>query len=302
MVSTLDVAEDELELEGEGDAEESTASMERTDVRRTVGFVLMSMGLCLLLFLVYVFGFTSLQQQRKQRQMLNVFTTPTGATIYTGQIPPNGNPVAVLRIPALDLKQVVVQGTSPADLTSGPGVVPKTAAIGTKGNAVILGRRYTSGAPFAHLDNLKVGDKIGVISGLGSFKYVVISPARLVTPGQIDPASPTKRSELTMMTSSSLTGGSMVYVKAKLLSSPAASPRAKTPPSKSELGVAGSSSAVVPTILWGLLLLVCLAGSVVAYRRAPGRAVIVYVLSTPVVLAVALVFYSQLYQLMPSTI
>ena len=66
--------------------------------------------------------------------------------------------------------------------------------------------------------------------------------------------------------------------------------------------MAGQSGAQVSALIWGLLLVLSLAGSIVAYQRARGRLVVVYVLTTPIVLAVALMFYSQLYKLLPSMI
>lgn len=66
--------------------------------------------------------------------------------------------------------------------------------------------------------------------------------------------------------------------------------------------VSGQSGAQASAIIWGLLLLLSLIASIVAYQRARGRLVVVYVLTTPIVLAVALMFYSQLYKLLPSMI
>ena len=281
-------------------AEEHRAS--RSATRRAVGLTLLTIGMAFLLFLFYLFGFTSLQQQRKQRQLLNVFTTPAGAVPLSGAIPGSGKPVAVLTIPVLGMDQVVVQGTSPEELTAGPGTMPQTARLGTKGNAVIAGRRYTSGAPFAHINQLVAGDRIKVISGLGVFRYKVIRPAQLASTGGTSPASPTKVARLTLITSSSMTGGDQLYVVAKLVSSPAAAARPKTPPSSTELGISGDSSQMLPTILWGALLIAALAGSVVVYQRARRYVLVIYILSTPTILAIALMFYSHLYQLMPSTV
>lgn len=282
-------------------SEDGSAS-KKGATRRAVGLTLLTIGLAFLLFLFYLFGFTTLQQQRQQRQLLNVFTTPAGAVPLSGAIPSVGKPVAVLSIPALGIDQVVVQGTSPEELTAGPGTIPQTARIGTKGNAVIAGRRYTSGAPFAHLDRLAVGDRIKVTSGLGVFHYRVVRPARLASTGGASPASPTKAARLTLITSSSMTGRDQLYVVARLTSPPAAAARPKTPPSATELGIAGQSGQMLPTVLWGAILVVALALSIVIYQRARRYVLVIYVLSTPTILAIALMFYSHLYQLMPSTV
>jgi LPXTG-site transpeptidase (sortase) family protein len=303
MVATLDDSAIEDEATPSDDEADGTDEEKGTDdLRRTIGLTLLTLGLCLLLFLAYLFSFTTLQQERKQRQMLNVFTTTAGAVTLSGAIPAEGNPLAVLTIPALHLEQVVVQGTSPTDLAAGPGAMPHTALLGTKGNAVIAGRRYTSGSPFANLTTLRRGDRIKVVTGLGVFHYVVITPATIAVPGDVNPASPSKTPELTLLTSSSMTGGSKLYVRAHLASAPAAANRPKVPPSKTELGITGDPSAVGPTILWGILLIAVLALSVVGYQRAKTKIVVVYALSTPIILAVALMFYSHLYQLLPSTL
>jgi sortase A len=297
-----------LEQEAAADTHEADAGEEgakRPDRRRlriSIGLTLITMGLALVLFLAYLFAFTGLQADRRQRQLLNVFTTPAGAVPLSGALPASGAPVAVLTIPAIGLDQVVVQGTSPVELAGGPGAMPQTARLGTKGNAVIAGRHFTAGAPFADLDKLRKGDKVKVISGLGVFKYKIIRPAAEVLPGQTDPVSPTKRPQLTLLTASTLTGGGRTYVVAKLVSDPAAAKRPVHPPTAADLGVSGQSGAQASAIIWGLLLLLSLIASIVAYQRARGRLVVVYVLTTPIVLAVALMFYSQLYKLLPSMI
>lgn len=271
-------------------------------VRRSVGLALLTIGLCLLLFFAYLFWFTALQQQREQRQLLNVFTTPAGAVPLSGALPADGQPTAILTINSIGLQQVVVQGTTPTDLTSGPGTLTNAARLGTKGNAVIIGRRYTAGATFGKLNQLVAGDKIVVTTGLGLFHYRVIQPTRVSVPGDLSPASPIKRAQLTLITASSMTGGGTESVVARLTSAPASAKRVKIPPSAEALGTAGSSAAIPATILWGAILALTFAASFVAYTRARKYVVVVYVLSTPIVLASALMFYSHLYLLLPSTI
>ena len=281
---------------------EETPAQRRARYRRTSGLGLLTLGLCLLLFLAYLFAFTGLQQQRKQRELLNVFTTPAGAVPLSGAVPAAGQPAAILTIPALHLHQVVVQGTTPSDLAAGPGVMPATARPGTKGNSVIAGRRYTSGAPFGHLNELRPGNHLLLITGLGRFHYVVVSKPHIAVPGNLDPVSPKHRAQLTLITAASVSGSSRLFVVAHLISAPAASKRATHPPTATELGLAGDPSAVGPTIIWGAILALVLLASFIAYGRARRQIVAVYVLTTPIILAVALMFYAQLYQLLPSTV
>src|SRR5207237_730077 len=63
-----------------------------------------------------------------------------------------GSPVAVLDIPAIGIRDmVVVQGTSPENMTLGPGHLRDTPMPGQAGVSEIFGRRATFGAPFARL-------------------------------------------------------------------------------------------------------------------------------------------------------
>lgn len=283
-------------------SEELGPAERRARARRAVGFTMLSVGLCLFVFLGYLFIFSNLQEARNQRHLLNVFAIPAQAKVpLSGRVPPNGQPAAILQIPALGLKQVVVQGTTSADLLQGPGVMPDTARPGTKGNAVIAGRHATGGAVFADLDKLVKGDVIHLTTGLGKFVYRVrtIGIARA---GQVSPASPTHRAQLTLMTAASLTGDSVLYVRSRLVTTPGSAPRPKHPPSPTQLGLSGDPSAWGPTVAWGLVLVLTLAVSFVIYTRARSKVWTIYLLSTPILLAVALEWYHYLYLLLPATI
>lgn len=268
--------------------------------RRSVGFSLLTIGACFLLFLGYLFAFTGFQEQRIQRQLLNVFETPAGAVPLSGRVPADGQPAAVLEIPTIHLTQVVVQGTTAGDLMKGPGIVPNTARPGTKGNAVIAGRRYTGGAVFSKLSQLVPGDRITLINGLGKFHYRV-EYYSTASPGQRSPVSPVKRGQLTLLTSQSLAGTGLFFVVAPLVSPAGSAPRPAHPPTVVEQGLSGDPGAWGPTILWGLLLALCLIGSFMAYGRAKERVWTIYLLTVPIVLAVALEWFSFVYRLLPAT-
>lgn len=67
----------------------------------------------------------------------------------------------VLTIDKIDLKLPVVDGISNEQLKIAVGCVPKTAAIGETGNAVIAGHRsYTYGQYFNRLGEMEIGDTI----------------------------------------------------------------------------------------------------------------------------------------------
>ena len=62
--------------------------------------------------------------------------------------PAPGDPVGRLRIPAIGLRTVVVEGTDPDELRDGPGHYPDTVLPGERGTVALAGHRTTYGAPF----------------------------------------------------------------------------------------------------------------------------------------------------------
>jgi sortase A len=108
-------------------------------------------------------------------------TAPTAApdtvpaTAPPPTIPPiaDGDPIARLEIPDIDLDIVVVAGVSVADLRKGPGHYPDTPLPGQFGNAAIAGHRTTYGQPFINVDDLEPGDDIIVTTLAGRFVYEV---------------------------------------------------------------------------------------------------------------------------------
>lgn len=132
------------------------------------------LAVLLLGWAVYAFGLSGLQEQHSQAdlyralaQQLAQATAPVGPS-------PDGAPLMILDIPRLGLHQtVVVEGTTGSDLARGPGHVRYTVLPGQPGVSVLMGRRATFGAPFARLPELRIGDKISVTTGEGSYTYTV---------------------------------------------------------------------------------------------------------------------------------
>ena len=266
-----------------------------------IGLTASTIGLCLVLFVGYTFVFTGFEAERHQIALLNSIHSPTGAAALSGAVPANGQPAAVLDIPALHLKQVVVQGTTATDLLWAPGIMPGTARPGTRGNAVIAGRRSTGGRPFADLAQLRRGDLVEVDAGLGRFRYRVVRVAT-ASLGSIDPVSATRRARLTLVTSNpAYTPTGRLYVVADLITKPASGRYPLRPPSPAERGLSGDPAAVLPSVLWGMTLAVALGAMVWAYLRWKDRRWTIYLLSTPIVLALAFVWYQNLIRLLPAT-
>ncbi|MGA0355188.1 MAG: class E sortase [Ilumatobacteraceae bacterium] len=84
-----------------------------------------------------------------------------------------GEPLGVLRIPAIDVDLVVVGGVGTEELKMGPGHYPGTALPGGLGNAAFAGHRTTYGAPFLDVDRLQAGDVIEFARGAHIWVYEV---------------------------------------------------------------------------------------------------------------------------------
>jgi sortase A len=88
-----------------------------------------------------------------------------------------GDVVARLEIPSIDVDKYVVAGVDPEDLHQGPGHYPDTPLPGQFGNAAIAGHRTTWGQPFFRIDEVEPGDEIVVTTPAGRFTYRVTGTA-----------------------------------------------------------------------------------------------------------------------------
>jgi sortase A len=96
-----------------------------------------------------------------------------------------GDPLGRLRVPAIGLSTVVVEGTGGAELRSGPGHYPDTPLPGQRGTVAIAGHRTTYGAPFRRVDDLEQGDRIELAMPYGRFTYRV-ERTRIVPPTAVE--------------------------------------------------------------------------------------------------------------------
>ncbi len=77
-------------------------------------------------------------------------------------------------IPSIDIDFIVVEGTDYVSLKKGPGHYPASANPwdGT-GQVAIAGHRTTYLHPFLNLDQVRVGDRIELITKHGTYRYDV---------------------------------------------------------------------------------------------------------------------------------
>lgn len=125
-----------------------------------------------------------------------------GQLTYDGKPLAPGAPVALLRIPALGLREVVAEGTTSEVLMSGPGHRRDTALPGQAGASVIMGRKWGYGSPFNDVHRLPNGARVEVTTGQGKAVYEVTGVRH---PGDPNPAALGRgEGRLTLMTA---TGG-----------------------------------------------------------------------------------------------
>lgn len=285
---------------GTAAARESRATDRPWHVSEAVGVALSILAVLVLLFVGYLFGWSNLQASRNQQRLLASYAAHGEFSAFHGRTPPDGAMVAVLSIPSIGLHQAVVEGTTSVDLESGPGLMPRTAVPGSIGDSVIAGRHGTFGSPFARISQLSNGSTVSVVDYEGRFSYRVDS-VRTLGSSQPLRIARTKTALLTLVTSqSSFPPSGLVVVTATRVGKagkPAASSAAVTP---SELALGGDPAMLWQALGWTVGLALVLAASVVAYRRAR-LPVLVYVLSTPVVLVCALFAFENASRLLPAT-
>jgi sortase A len=110
-----------------------------------------------------------------------------------------GEAFAALRIPAIEVEQVIYEGVDRETLKLGPGHIPWTSLPGQPGNAVLSGHRTTYGRPFFDLDQLQLGDVIEVETAIGISVYTV-RDREIVTPTDVWVTEPREGSWLTLTT------------------------------------------------------------------------------------------------------
>jgi sortase A len=267
----------------------------RRPLPRGIGVGLILLGVFLLGFVGYLYGLSAIQEARAQS---NSFTTLRNQLAQ--QIAPlgparPGTAVAILNIPAIGIKDmVVVEGTSPENLQLGPGHVRDTPLPGQTGVSEIIGRRATFGGPFASLTNLRRGAKLTVITGQGTAHYTVV--ARGDSGHLVEDPAPNR---LLLFTScSAFIPTSYCYLDADLTSAPQPDPGGRPAITSAEVPLGGDSGALVLSMIWGMaLVLVSAAGTVAASRWSPWLA---YLAAAPAALAVLWNLYQSLAALLPN--
>ena len=81
--------------------------------------------------------------------------------------------VGRLIVPRLGLDAIIVNGTDGSSLTKGPGRYEQSYVPGEGELVYIAGHRTTYGAPFAHIERMRPGDRVTIEVPYGTFTYRV---------------------------------------------------------------------------------------------------------------------------------
>jgi sortase A len=304
-------------------------------VVRGIGKSLISVGVLILLFVVYQLWGTGLTHDREQKSLRSQFarqlaapaaaepatgTTPsTGVTSTTVAAPPiQGDAAAVIDIPKIGLDEVVVEGVGVEELKKGVGHYPDTKMPGEKGNAALAGHRTTYGHPFNRLDELDPGDEISVTTRAGTFKYAVAS-TKVVTPESVEVLDDTPDNRLTLTTCNPKYSAEQRLIVVALLQGPpvnepvvpaGTTPTTPTtsPPRSTELaagldrpGLSGAGAANRPAIAWGIIA-ACIWLGAWAVGRWTGRRWTAYIIGAPIFLVALFVFFENFARLLPANV
>jgi sortase A len=237
--------------------------------------VLVAGGVLLLLFVAYQLWGTGLKEATSQhalrhqfeRELAHPHPPSTAPSAPSGQQapedapppPPEGQAVGILKIPAIDLEKVVVQGVGEADLREGPGHYPQTPLPGQPGNAAIAGHRTTYGAPFFRLNELVAGDPILITTRQGAFRYLV-QRSLVVDPSDGAVVGPTPGNHLTLTTCTPRYSAAQRLVVVAALAGKAAPPSApvhatidpsRASPTVGRPTLASPGGDWLPSIGWG---------------------------------------------------
>ena len=152
---------------------------------RAARFGLSALSVVLFLSAVGLLGYpvyTNFYQGRVQNRLEKQIASPEHVERYKSGKLEDGDALTRLKIPALDVDVVVVEGTSASALRAGAGHYPKTPLPCEIGNVAIAGHRTTYGRPFSNIDRLKPGDTVILETPVGSCTYELSRPPFIVAP------------------------------------------------------------------------------------------------------------------------
>jgi len=252
----------------------------------------------------FVVGLSSMETSRDQQMLYSQLRSELALeTVKIGGYISPGEPIALIEIPAIKLRYVVVEGTSAGDLRAGPGHLRYTPLPGQAGVSVVYGRSLAFGGPFQHITQLQSGDTILVTTQQGTFTYLVDRIRRQGDPIPDQLASGASRLRLVTAEGTSWRNGwaanQVVYVDSELqgTTQPTPSGRVSGVPD-TEQALHGDPGALVPLVLWMQVLLAVAAGA--AWTQVKWGGAQTWLVAVPAILAALWGASESAIQLLPN--
>jgi sortase A len=151
------------------------------------------------LALAYAGSVVARRQLYQARQTQQFEQAEYAVKSHPGPLPapiPEGQAIAIVKIPRLEVESLVVQGDSEKILNVAVGHLPGTALPGQTGNMALAGHRDTV---FRALRKVRPGDRILVESPRGTYNYKVESTS-VVAPTDLSVLRNSPDGELTLIT------------------------------------------------------------------------------------------------------
>jgi sortase A len=287
-----------------------------------LGRGMIAAGVLILLFVVYQLWGTGVRTARVQNELEDRFERAAADFAESNPELRRSNPrrpqpvperrergewVANIRIPAIGVDWIFLEGVELDVLADGPGHYEGTPQPGEEGNAAIAGHRTTYGQPFNRLDELGDGDVIIITYPNGArFTYEYLNTV-IVTPDRTDVLEYKFDNRLTLTACHPKYSAAERIVVSALLREPAAParplPDAGEATAPSDLAAAesldGQDHPKSPAIAWGLAAaMVWLAAWVVGRAWRPWPA---YAISLPIFVIVLYGFFENFSHLLPAS-
>lgn len=225
---------------------------------------------------------------------------PVGQTDIDGKLVQPGAPLAILEIPSLGVREVIVEGTASSQTKTGVGHRRDTPLPGQPGASVLMGRAAAYGGVFGRIDELPTGSEIIVTTGQGIARYSVLG---VRTPKTALPVLSGTQSRLTLTSATGLpfVPNGIVRVDAELKTT-----AFEKPPAAIRTGLIddseqalGSDTSGVFALSWMLeLLLIMVVVATWIWNRLPKR--VGWILLLPPITCTALAVSGSIASLLPN--